>query len=311
MFTIRKIPVSNGTLEERREWFTGFRCKISSERGKRHINQDLIDLPGSLDCPFCPDRVESVTPVFPNNKRVLRGESVTFPNLFPFAEWHTVTVITCKHSPSSFSHAQIADALSAQTETLKDFDGYASINWNYLPSAGASLVHPHMQALSDNRPSPLAERYIRASARYFRKHGTSYWHAVMEQEKNSERYLFGEEIFWHAHAVPVGEREVRGILPVAGIDGLESYIDQLARDILEIISLYKSLGTHAFNMSIFFEKERNNRQFSAFCSMISRINPNLNSTADSAFMERLHLLPVILTPPEDLGSYYHSIRSTG
>ena len=39
---------------------------------------------------------------------------------------------------------------------------------------------------------------------------------------SSDRYLFGEEILWSAHAVPVGEREVRGLLPVARLDELES-----------------------------------------------------------------------------------------
>jgi hypothetical protein len=38
--------------------------------------------------------------------------------------------------------------------------------------------------------------------------------------------------------------------------------------------------------------------------MISRINPNPSSTSDSAFMERLHLEPVILTLPEDIGNFY-------
>ena len=38
--------------------------------------------------------------------------------------------------------------------------------------------------------------------------------------------------------------------------------------------------------------------------MISRINPNPSSTSDSAFMERLHLEPVVMTLPEDLGKFY-------
>jgi galactose-1-phosphate uridylyltransferase len=306
MFTVRKISVTNGVLQERTEWYTGLRCKISPERVKRHINQDIMSLPAASDCPFCPDLVEKVTPVFSNKRRVIRGESVTFPNLFPFAEWHTVTVITREHIISSFSRNQIADALSAQFDTLSKFDGYASINWNFLPSAGASLVHPHMQALSDRRSSPLANCYIDASRRYWNKYGRSYWDDIIAQEKNSERFLFGDEIFWHAHAVPVGEREVRGILPGAGIDEVASYTDRLAKDLLSIISLYQKLGTYAFNMSIFFGKSGNDREFSAFCSFISRINPNPNSISDSAFMERLHLEPVILTLPEDLGTYYRN-----
>lgn len=304
MFTIREIPVRNGTLQERRERYTGFRCRISPERVKRQINQDVPLATGSSACPFCPDKVLSATPVFSDGSRITRGESVTFPNLFPFGEWHTVTVITRDHAVPEFSSRQIADALSAQTEALRRFDGFASINWNYLPSAGASLTHPHMQALSDLRPSFLAEQYMHATHRYRTRHRASYWQAVREQERESDRFLFGDEIFWHAHAVPLGEREVRGILPVSSVTELESYTGQLASDMRKVIALFRKLGTHAFNMAIFFDKNGNKREFSAFCSFISRINPNPASTSDSAFMERLHLQPVILTLPEDLGRYY-------
>ena len=307
MFIVKKIPAGTGLLQERREKYTGIRCKISPERGKRHINKESALSIDSSGCPFCPENVYRVTPVFSDRKRIIRGESVTFPNLFPFGEWHTVTVITRNHCVPEFSHRQIADALSAQIEAFAGFeDGYASINWNYLPSAGASLVHPHMQALSDRQPSFLPERYIRAGRRYYERHTTTYWTAVRDSEQGSDRFLFGDEIFWHAHAVPVGEREIRGILPVSCVDELESYTDTFARDILSVIAFYRKLGTYAFNMSVFFDKTGNDRGFSAFCSFISRINPNPDSTSDSAFMERLHLNPVILTLPEDLGIWYRN-----
>jgi hypothetical protein len=62
--------------------------------------------------------------------------------MFPFAEWHTVTVITRDHTVPAFTKQQIMDALQAQAESLLLSAGYPSINWNYLPSAGASIVHP-------------------------------------------------------------------------------------------------------------------------------------------------------------------------
>jgi len=97
---------------------------------------------------------------------------------------------------------------------------------------------------------------------------------------------------------------VRGILPIASIDEFDCYIDLLARGILEVLSLYRRLGTHAFNLSLFFDAAGEDHGFCAFCSLISRINPNPSSMSDSAFMERMHLEPVILTLPEDLGRYY-------
>ncbi|MFA6225561.1 MAG: galactose-1-phosphate uridylyltransferase [Methanoregula sp.] len=304
MFSVREVVTSRGTLQYRKEHITGLRCRISPDRLKRHIDQSLY-LPSTAEgCPFCRDAVMTGTPTFPDGNRIIRGESVTFPNLFPFGEGHVVTVMTREHAVVAFSRQQVVDALLSQVEALRPVDGYPNINWNFLPSAGASLVHPHLQGLSDSCPSHIVALSITASEQYRTKQGRNYWDAVREQERSSDRYLFGDEILWSAHAVPVGEREVRGILPISTLDEMENYVDLMARGILEIISLYRELGTHAFNMSLFFDKCGTDHGFRAFCSMISRINPNPSSTSDSAFMERLHLEPVIMTLPEDLGKFY-------
>jgi galactose-1-phosphate uridylyltransferase len=309
MFSVREVVTSRGTLQYRTEHITGIRCRISPDRLKRQINQSFYLPSDTGDCPFCRDAVMTVTPTFPDGNRIIRGESITFPNLFPFGEGHVVTVITREHAVVSFSRQQIVDALLAQIEALRHKDGYASINWNFLPSSGASLVHPHLQGISDSCPSRIVEIYIAASEQYRKKQGRNYWDVVREQERSSERYLFGDEILWSSHAVPVGEREVRALLPLSTLDEMENYADLLARGILEIIALYRNLGTHAFNMSIFFDKSGTDHGFRAFCSMISRINPNPSSRSDSAFMERLHLEPVIMTLPEDLGTFYKKKRN--
>jgi UDPglucose--hexose-1-phosphate uridylyltransferase len=304
MFSVREVVTSRGTLQYREEHLTGLRCRISPDRLKRQIDQTLFIPSNAEGCPFCRDAVFSVTPTFPDGRRIIRGESVTFPNLFPFGEGHVVTVITREHAVTVFSRQQITDALLAQIDALRQADGYASINWNFLPSAGASLVHPHMQGLSDSCPSRIVDCYITAGKLFRSEQGRNYWDAVIEEERSSDRYLFGDEIPWSAHAVPIGEREVRGFFPISTVDEMENYVDLTASGILEIISLYRRLGTYAFNMSIFFDRCGCDHGFRAFCSMISRINPNPSSTSDSAFMERLHLEPVILTLPEDLGKFY-------
>jgi len=232
---------------------------------------------------------------------------VTFPNLFPFGKDHVVTVITRDHYMDTFSKEQIGDALASQIEALRSFEGYPSINWNFLPSAGASLVHPHMQGLCDEMPSRIVGNYLCAGSMYREQQGRNYWDALKEMEMASERSLFGDEIIWFAHAVPQGEREIRGIFPFSSLDELEPYIDLLSGDILKILSLYRKLGTHAFNMSLFFDKaDDGDPEYNAFCSFIARINPNPLSTSDSAFMERLHNEPIVMTLPEDLGRYYRT-----
>lgn len=306
MFSVTEVATPKGTVQYREERFTGCRCRISPDRSKRHVPQPLSIPRDSGDCPFCRDRIFSVTPVFPDGRRIVHGESITFPNMFPFGQGHVVTVITREHWVDAFSRLQIADALAGQIEALLQYDGYPSINMNFLPSAGASLIHPHMQGLCDLRPSQVMERYLLAGREYQHLHGRNYWETLKEEERKSGRYLFGEEILWSAHAVPCGEREIRGIMPVASLREAGPYIDLLARGILEVLTFYRSLGTYAFNMSVLFDKAGTDHGFHAFCSLISRINPNPVSMSDSAFMERMHFEPVIMTLPEDMGALYRN-----
>ncbi|MDV2481538.1 galactose-1-phosphate uridylyltransferase [Methanoculleus sp. Wushi-C6] len=305
MFTTREIRTERGVLQYRRESLTGLRCRISPARIGRRIDT-APNLPSSRDgCPFCPGAVGSSTPTFADGSRLRWGESVTFPNLYPFAERHVVTVITRDHAPVGFDPRCLADAISGTAEGLARSPGYASINWNCLPSAGASIVHPHLQGIADVEPTLLAGLYLSAGRRYLADHGRPYWDDLIERERCSGRFLFEDEVFWSANPVPLGEREVRGILPVSTLDELEPYIEPLADGICRVIAFYRNLGTYAFNVSIFFDAPGTaGRGHRAFCSIIARLNPNSLSMCDSAFMERLHLEPVILTLPEDLGALF-------
>jgi len=306
MFSITEVRSGSSTIQFREEHVSGLRCKISPERLNRRLDAAYTVPPVPARCPFCSSEVESVTPTFPDGTRISVGESLTFPNLFPFAAWHTVTVITSAHHVDEFTPRQIEDALLGQIRSLEGQTGYPSINWNYLPSAGASIAHPHLQGLVDRRPAVLAERYMRGGYRFLLSHGETYWDRLIEHESESERFLFGDEVCWIAQAVPLGEREVRAVLPVSTLAEFEPYISTFAEGLLSVLRLYRSLGTYAFNMSLFFDSRKTGNGFRCFCSVISRINPNVSSTSDSAFMERIHQEPVILTLPEELGQFYRN-----
>jgi len=311
MFTIEETRTRRGILQYRRESLTGLQCRISPGRMEREIDTAPIMPPSRDDCPFCPGVLETSTPTFEDGSRIRRGESVTFPNLYPFAGHHVVTVITPEHAPDRFERKNLTDAISSTFEALNRFPGYASINWNYLPSAGASIFHPHLQGIADEKPTHLAEIYLTAGRRYLAEHGRPYWDDFAEHERTSERFLFEDEIFWSANPVPLGEREVRGILPISTLEEFGPYIEPLADGILRVIDFYRGLGTYAFNAAIHFDRDGNSGSgHRAFCSIIARLNPNTLSMCDSAFMERLHLEPVILTLPEDVGALFRRKRST-
>jgi UDPglucose--hexose-1-phosphate uridylyltransferase len=304
MFSIDLEHTLNGTLEYRKDLVTGLSCRINAERIKRGIDQiPTLGYPAE-SCPFCPERVHQVTPTFPGGKRIVHGESITFPNLFPFAAWHTVSVITQAHMVDRFTPSQIMDALKGQVESLSMRAGFSSINWNFLPSAGASLAHPHLQGLVDPHPPERVQRVREGARKYRRRTGRNYWKDLAGEERRSERFLFGDSITWFAHPVPVGEKEILGILPCTTLQEFPLLCEEFTHGILTLIDLYRAMGTYAFNLSVFFVPVGKERDFRAFCSLIARINPNPASLSDTSFMERLHLEPLILTSPEDLAAFF-------
>ncbi len=265
MFTSFKTEHASGFIEYRTEELTELKTRICPERLKRGIGGEYTPSYDREGCPFCPALINKVTPVFPDGKRINIGESVTFPNLYPFAAYHVVTAITHEHTPLKFTPKQIEDALLGQINALKDQTGYVSINWNYLPSAGASLPHPHLQGLCDHCPDTLPAHYLSAGAKYSELYGKRYFEQVREFELQNMRDLSGTRLFWYANPVPIGEREIRCLLPLTTLQEFSRVIEDFAVDLITILKFYKELGTSAFNMAIFFGRDEDRGHFSAFC----------------------------------------------
>lgn len=310
MFVIEERQNGAFPIQYRRERLTGLSCTVSPGRLLRGLDAPSSALPPASDgCPFCPELLEAETPTFADGTRIRRGECVVFPNRYPFSERHTVAVICRSHAVDRLTPRQLADALEAVAESLEGAPGYPSINWNYLASAGASMPHPHLQGLADRSPSHLQRLYVVASARYRTRCGRRYRDDLLEHETETDRWIFGGEVPFVASAVPLGEREVRGLLPVGTLAEAGPYFRPLADGVCRVLDLYRSYGTQAFNLALFFDRPGTDRGFSAFCSVIARINPNPSSISDSAFMERLHQHPVVLTLPEELGPRYRAIAA--
>jgi len=136
----------------------------------------------------------------------------------------------------------------------------------------------------------------------------SWWVLLKKHETKAERHLCNTGLFWYAHPVPIGEREIRCVLPVTTIREFREYIPIFSEDLVKILDFYRDIGNVAWNMSIFFGKNTDREYFSAFCILIARINPNPLSTSDTGFMEKLHLEPVIMTLPEELALLWRDGR---
>jgi UDPglucose--hexose-1-phosphate uridylyltransferase len=139
------------------------------------------DNPGG--CPFCHPQLSKSTPqihpdIYPNG-RMQQGESVLFPNLFPYGKYSAVSLLDNQHfveigKASLQSYANSLKNCSGYLKKVLEFDHQAihmAITQNHLPSAGGSLVHPHFQIQADKIASNH-HRFLKNRAdQYFRKTG--------------------------------------------------------------------------------------------------------------------------------------------
>ncbi len=67
---------------------------------------------------------------------------------------------------------------------------YHLINWNYMPPAGSSLIHPHLQVFSTSSAPNLMRQELEAGQTYLDTKGTNFWEDLVAHEKtDGQRYL--------------------------------------------------------------------------------------------------------------------------
>ena len=168
-------------VERRKDTLLDRWCRINIDRANRPKvksgDSSVLELAESSrkSCPFCPDRVEANTPKFPENLisdgRLRVGEAVPSVPIFAFAQHHAVVILTADHflPLDRFDEVHIRDGLEASISFLKAVKAryprvrFCSINWNHLPTAAASMLHPHFQVIADEAPTRYLHETLEAS----------------------------------------------------------------------------------------------------------------------------------------------------
>jgi UDPglucose--hexose-1-phosphate uridylyltransferase len=328
-------PASRFTLElqrieYRRDPLTGMRSRINQKRAERtrqastRSDSTIRAIESSRKgCAFCPENLESMTPRFPSQfipeGRIRRNSAVLFPNLYPFGEHHAIAVFSKEHNPSlnDLSVETVRDCLSACVDYLQRIRAksrdirYGSINWNYMPPAGASIVHPHLQILADRGPTHLQETVIERSEAYFQKHGTSYWHDLVEtEEKLADRLIHrGDSMTWLASYAPQANNEILAVFhkfsSVTQID--EPTLAELASGISAVLKGYSDAGVESLNMSLVSGPlDTTLEYYTLNLRMNSRPGLKQFYTNDCGFMERIMTESVIESRPEEVAKRMRS-----
>ncbi len=323
-----RSPADNFNLEKqkieyRKELLTGRACRINVKRSERKKQaqsgtgySDLIEL-SAQNCYFCPANIKTATPMFPPSLvpegRIKVGESTVFPNLFPFAKYHAVATVSRQHflGIDEFTLKQMQDTLEASVkffDYVKSADEravYPRFSWNFLPPAGASVIHPHVQLTVDEHPTNLALSYLTACKRYFAEHNENYWLRLLEIERDELHRFLGDigDISWITSYVPLGNDEICGVFrnvsSMYELDG--KAISDLSKGLKRVFTAYTLSGVHSFNLST-YSAPGEDESFRLIVRIIARPYPQCYYNNDAGFMERLHEEVIVESMPEKVAA---------
>ena len=282
--------------------------------------ETVVEHSRKIFCPFCPEALEASTPLFPEEVipggRIRSGRATVIPNLVPFDRYAALAIFSGDHyiPMEALTPATMQDAFAAAyafAERILHVDPlvrFVNINWNYMPPAGSSLVHPHLQVNAGEVPTNEHRLQLEGCRQYTRKTGRSFWQDLMAAEKTAgERYV-GEigNTFWAMSFVPLGFLpdilcvfpECRSLADVAE-RGFGPFLEGLQR----ILAYFTSKNIFSFNLSLFAVREEE-----GFCMngrICPRFHPRPIGNSDMAYLPILHREPSCFRPPE---SFCREIR---
>jgi galactose-1-phosphate uridylyltransferase len=285
-----------------------------TEAGADCLPSPPPDAQQSAQCPFCRPQVLVRTPrlipqIHPAG-RMTRGESLLFPNLFPYGAYSAVSLIDNTHfveigtaTVNSYTDCLVncADYLK-RVKRHEPSATYMAITQNHLPSAGGSMVHPHLQIQADQIGS---------------NHHRFLYDRTITYRKSAQRVLFGD---YAAHEIDEGDRHIgqtgpwtwlaafapEGFFEIwAVLSGKTSMLSldesdwrYLADGMIRVQKLYRSLYRNGYNFGLLsVEKAQSALELRAVMVVRSNYAPWVRS--DHTGFEVMLGDMATFTPPED------------
>lgn len=293
---------------------TGHTCRIlHGEKLAPSTRPDLSALTAAPPfCPFCEVTLEMATGTFDraitDEGRIRRGASAVVPNVLAYSEFSSVGLYdTTRHfvDLDELTPALVGDLLTGLVAYTRGVAGlrpmWHSINANYLPPAGSSLVHPHAQSAHDDFGTTQQRRLVSASRAWEAEHGTTFWHTLVQQEADGPRWLgtrgrVGVLTPW----APVGFHEVWAVLP--DVHDIVELTDDDCADLGAVLSGvlagYHAQNLASFNWALYGGGPDPSPSLGLLLRVVSRSNPDPLYRSDVTYFERLHGEAMIDASPE-------------
>lgn len=264
------------------------------------------------NCPFCPENVFTLTPLFPETivpeGRVQHGEAVVAPNLFPYSKYNGVTIMTKEHYVrlNEFTPEIIADAFRASQLYIESVLKYEenplsiSINWNYLPYSGGSIIHPHLHVIVSETETNYQATFNEKAKQFKEENGEHYVTKLYEIEKKDTSRWIGElgNVAWMHAFAPKSHHDFLAVFrECVSIEQItEADWKDFAMGLQAIFATLTEQGLASFNMVMHFSNDGS----PVHARLIPRLVLNELGTSDINFFQSLHQEPLVYKVPEDI-----------
>jgi UDPglucose--hexose-1-phosphate uridylyltransferase len=307
-------------LRWRRDPLTGASARIlTGVKLQPPERTDLTELTAPpAFCPFDADRIETTTfpcpPEITTEGRIRVGKAVVVPNLMAYATHSAVGIYdTERHflDLDDLTPTIVGDAVSAMVthaRAVRRVDptaAWSSINANYLPPSGASLVHPHLQSAHDAYGLTGQRLLVEQAGVWGGEHG-SYWTTLTEQEADGPRWVGTTgRVAWLTPFAPNGFHEVWGVVIGAAdvTDLTEADCAALGLGLSRVFGAYLTWNLASFNFAIIGGgPDGHERGHHVLLKVISRSNPDTMYRSDATYFERIHGEALIDVSPEEVAT---------
>jgi len=266
------------------------------------------------NCPFCRPLIDQVAAKFSpeqlDEETIMLDDVRVFPNLYPRTDFEAVITSPEVHhlAINECEPALLSTFFRAALDCIKKAHRkneqllYPVIGGNYLPPAGASLVHYHMQLSMQRHPFEAVRGLIEASERYEKNEATNFWLDLMAVNQDREILRTGN-VYWYVPFAPTGFCEVRAIVTKPSFMTFSAEdVTSLAKGLATVLKYYGDHGFAAFNFILYSGRMGSgNAGFLSGLQILARPNPRPNYlNIDSWYMPLLLRQAIVLERPEEL-----------
>ncbi len=287
--------------------------RITTRKVPRFDYGQAIEASLAAKCPFCPENVEKMTARLPRDlfgADRLEKEGVTvIPNLLTFDRYALVAILSPKHFVDLTilrEERLVVKGISTLLDafrTIKAHDEtarYFTINFNFMPMAGSSILHSHLQGVAGKQPTNHHRLMLKASSEFYKRKRKVYWETLVQEERErSERYIGAAgNTSWYAPFAPRGNIDVGCVFSgPTFFDISDEEWEDFGSGLARVLSYLDEDNVSSFNLAIFSATE-GEAAFRVNARLVARrFLPPVNA-ADSNYFDKLHMESTSLVAPE-------------